>query len=69
MPENPAACSTEKDVGPCSDSPQSVSLTEDLIELAQWISAYYCCPLGMVFSTMLPAAVKRGTGKVRRTMV
>ena len=46
-----------------------VSLPGDLIELAHWIAGYYCCPLGMVFATMLPAAVKRGTGRVTRTMI
>ena len=46
-----------------------VSLTADLVELARWLSAYYCCPLGMVFATMLPASVKHGTGKVRRPQV
>ena len=46
-----------------------VSLTVDLIELAGWIASYYCCPLGMVFSTMLPAAVKRGTGMIRQRCV
>ncbi|MEX2387594.1 MAG: primosomal protein N', partial [Phycisphaeraceae bacterium] len=45
-----------------------VSLTPDLIALARWIAGYYCCPLGMVFATMLPAAVKKGTGSVMRTM-
>ena len=48
---------------------QSISLTEDLMSLAHWIGAYYCCPLGMVLSTMLPAAVKRGTGTIRQLMV
>ena len=33
---------------------QSISLTEDLMLLAHWIGGYYCCPLGMVLSTMLP---------------
>ncbi|GAB4198066.1 MAG: primosomal protein N' [Phycisphaeraceae bacterium] len=47
----------------------AVSLPPDLIELARWISAYYCCPLGMVFGSMMPAAVKRGTGTVHRPMV
>ncbi|MFA9478393.1 primosomal protein N' [Phycisphaerales bacterium AB-hyl4] len=46
-----------------------VSLTPELISLAKWIASYYCCPLGMVFATMLPAAVKKGTGSVTRTMV
>jgi primosomal protein N' (replication factor Y) (superfamily II helicase) len=48
---------------------RSVNLPDDLIELAQWIGRYYCCPLGMVLATMLPAAVKRGTGLVRRFYV
>lgn len=39
-----------------------VSLPAQLIELAKWMANYYCCPLGMVFATMLPAAVKHGTG-------
>ncbi len=46
-----------------------VTLTPDLVELARWMAGYYCCPLGMVFSTMLPAAVKHGTGRIRREMV
>jgi len=52
-----------------SHDPAAVSLTDDLVDLAQWIASYYCCPLGMVFATMLPAAVKRGAGRVTRTMV
>jgi len=47
----------------------AVSLPGDLVELARWISGYYCCPLGMVFATMLPAAVKRQTGATVRTLV
>ena len=31
----------------------------DLIELARWVSVYYCCPIGMVLATMVPAAVKK----------
>jgi len=46
-----------------------VSLPEDLIHLARWMAGYYCAPIGMVFATMLPAAVKRGTGRVTRTEV
>ncbi len=48
---------------------QAVSLTSDLVELARWMAGYYCCPLGMVFSTMLPAAVKHGTGTIAQTLV
>jgi len=45
------------------------NLPDDLIELARWVSRYYCCPLGLVLATILPAAVKRGTGLVRRLYV
>ena len=40
-----------------------------LVDLAQWISAYYVCPVGMTLASMVPAAVKRGTGTVTRTFV
>ena len=46
-----------------------LSLGADLVELARWIAGYYICPLGMVFASMLPAAVKRGTGRVQRQQV
>jgi len=41
------------------------SLTPELVELARWLSGYYICPLGMVLSTMMPAAVKKGIGHRR----
>lgn len=47
----------------------AISFTPDLLQLARWISAYYCCPLGMTLANMLPAAVKRGTGTVHHLMV
>ncbi len=37
-------------------------LPPNLVELAVWMSGYYICPLGMVLSSMLPAAVKKRTG-------
>ncbi|MCC6677563.1 MAG: primosomal protein N' [Phycisphaerales bacterium] len=40
-----------------------IRLPPRLAELAHWLSAYYICPLGMVMSTMLPAAVKHQTGR------
>lgn len=49
--------------------PQQIALTPDLIELARWMAGYYCCPIGMVLGSMLPAAVKKDTGRVIRTMV
>ncbi|MFN7021017.1 MAG: primosomal protein N' [Phycisphaerales bacterium] len=42
-------------------------LPPTLVELARWMARYYVCPLGMVLATMMPAAVKKGTG--RRTRV
>ncbi|HVT83250.1 MAG TPA: primosomal protein N' [Phycisphaerae bacterium] len=33
----------------------------DLLELAKWISTYYCSPIGMTLASMVPAAVKRAT--------
>jgi primosomal protein N' (replication factor Y) len=44
-------------------------LPAQLIELARWISVYECCPIGMVLATMLPAAVKKGTGRVVRRLI
>ncbi len=49
--------------------PAELSLPADLVELARWIAGYYVCPLGMVFASMLPAAVKRGTGTATRRLV
>lgn len=38
-----------------------------LVELARWIAAYYCCPLGMTLASMIPAPVKREVGRITRT--
>ncbi len=45
----------------------SVRLAPLLVKLGAWMSEYYICPLGMVYATMLPAAVKRETGKKTQT--
>ena len=63
------ACDFEKAKPIHARDPQSLSLTDDLVQLARWMAGYYCCPLGMVFLSMLPASVKRGTGSVRRLLV
>ncbi|MBN2063268.1 MAG: primosomal protein N' [Sedimentisphaerales bacterium] len=39
-------------------------VTEELLSLARWISQYYCYPLGMVLSAIVPAAVKKQAGSV-----
>jgi len=44
-------------------------LPTPLVELARWMSQYYVCPLGMVLATMMPAAVKAGTGRRTRVCV
>jgi len=42
-------------------------LNPQLMELAQWISDYYVCPLGQVLAAMVPGAVKKAAGlKTRR---
>jgi primosomal protein N' (replication factor Y) len=62
LPQNKIKAITEKD-------PAGIHLPADLIELARWLSGYYCCPIGMVFGTMLPAAVKHGIGASVQTLV
>ena len=44
-------------------------LPADLLEVARWMAAYYCCPVGMALATVVPASVKKGTGRVVRTLV
>ncbi|HZW06102.1 MAG TPA: primosomal protein N', partial [Phycisphaerales bacterium] len=46
-----------------------VRLAPLLVKLGAWMSDYYICPLGMVYATMLPAAVKHQTGKKTQTYV
>ncbi|PCI11490.1 primosomal protein N' [bacterium] len=47
----------------------STVLPEPLVELGRWMSTYYMCPLGMVFGSIVPAAVKAQTGRRKRSMV
>jgi primosomal protein N' (replication factor Y) (superfamily II helicase) len=35
------------------------SLSEHLLELARWISAYYCCPIETVMRSVLPQVIRR----------
>ncbi|MEM6459571.1 MAG: primosomal protein N' [Planctomycetota bacterium] len=46
----------------------AAGLPDDLVTLARWIAGYYACPLGMVFASLLPAAVKHGTGTRQTTL-
>src|SRR5207247_10226435 len=34
-------------------------LSEQLLELAKWIGAYYCCPIENVLRSMLPQVIRR----------
>src|SRR5262252_104068 len=34
-------------------------LSESLLELAKWMSAYYCCPLETVMRSLLPQVIRR----------
>ncbi len=34
-------------------------LSEQLLKLARWISAYYCCPIETVMRSMLPQVIRR----------
>lgn len=39
-----------------------VLITPQLMQLARWMSRYYCCPLGSVLESMIPSAVKNRIG-------
>src|SRR5439155_13985118 len=34
-------------------------LSEQLLELARWIGAYYCCPIETVMRSLLPQVIRR----------
>ena len=44
-------------------------LPAELMALAQWVARYYQAPLGLTVSAMLPAAVRRGVGTVKRRLL
>src|SRR5207253_8236275 len=35
------------------------TLSEELLELARWISSYYCCPIEAVMRSLLPQVIRR----------
>jgi primosomal protein N' (replication factor Y) (superfamily II helicase) len=43
-------------------------LPTSLLRLAEWMSDYYVCPLGVTLASMTPAAVKHQTGRRTRTL-
>ena len=57
-------------IKPISEILDSSPLIDDrMLNLAHWISSYYCCPLGAVLSAMVPAAVKHQVGLTRNHYV
>jgi primosomal protein N' (replication factor Y) len=44
-------------------------LDAELMELANWISRYYVCPLGQVLAAMVPAGVKKGAGQRKQKQI
>ncbi len=56
-------------IKPVASRDASGALPPQLLELARWISSYYCTPIGMTLSAITPAAVKRRVGMVSRTLV
>ncbi|MBN2018735.1 MAG: primosomal protein N' [Sedimentisphaerales bacterium] len=44
-------------------------LDAGLMELAEWLSDYYVCPLGVVLAAMVPGAVKKGAGEKKEKYV
>jgi primosomal protein N' (replication factor Y) len=49
--------------------PEIDPVPADLLEMARWISRYYCCPLGLVLATIVPAAVKKNIRLPRQILV
>ena len=49
--------------------PEIDPVPPELLEMARWISRYYCCPLGLVLATIVPAAVKKNIRLPRQIYV
>ena len=46
------------------------AISESLLELAKWMSAYYCCPLETVIRSLLPQVIRRAeVGWKKRLLV
>jgi primosomal protein N' len=44
-------------------------LPADLMGVARWVAQYYQAPLGLTVAAMLPSAVRRGVGSVKRRLL
>ncbi|MSR69562.1 MAG: primosomal protein N' [Phycisphaerales bacterium] len=40
-----------------------------VVRLAQWISSYYCAPIGVTIAAITPSAVRKGVGRVQKLAV
>src|SRR5712671_3745935 len=38
---------------------EAPALSQELLELGKWMSAYYCCPIEAVIRSLLPQVVRR----------
>ena len=47
----------------------AVAIPPDLVRLGEWIARYYLAPIGPTLSSLVPSAVKRGTGTVQRRLL
>ncbi len=45
------------------------ALPSTVVRLAQWISSYYCAPIGVVLEGITPAAVRREVGRAKELFV
>ena len=49
---------------------EAPAISESLLELAKWMSAYYCCPLETVIRSLLPQVIRRAeVGWKKRLLV
>ncbi len=48
---------------------ERVLLAPPMLELARWMGRYYCCPLGTVIDSVIPAAVKKRIGMEYTTVI
>lgn len=51
------------------ESREGVALPAELVDLARWLASRCYCSLGVALGAMMPAAVKKGTGRTRVEMV
>src|SRR5881227_304303 len=48
---------------------EAPAISESLLELAKWMSAYYCCPLETVMRSLLPQVIRHAKVSWKRQLV